>query len=226
LLEQRKKLLGAVIALDPNHAEARKALGYQKFGSRWLTQDEYMQSQGYQRYKGSWRLKQEIEIESRDRQNELTSKQWRKDIRRWFEQLVSGGRHADAAARELGKIQDPLAADALVEILADGKESRAIRKLCLEMLARLPQGCDRDLHPPGDGRRGRANPRRLPGRTEAARDARRPASVSRGIEEQGQQPRESSRRMPGAAGRYRRDAAFDQRLKTEHKFAIQTGPPA
>jgi hypothetical protein len=140
LLDERKTHLAAVIALNPNHGEARQALGYQKFGSRWLTQDEYMQSQGYQRYKGAWRLRQEVEIESRERQNELAQKQWRKDIRRWFEQVIDGERHRDAAARSLSQIQDPLAAPALAEILADGKESRAIRKQCLELLGRLPPG--------------------------------------------------------------------------------------
>ena len=140
LLDQRKTHLAAVIALDPNHEEARKALGYQKFGSRWLTQDEYLQSQGYQRYKGAWRLKQEVEIESRERQTDLAQKQWRKDIRRWFEQVIDGDRHKDTAARSLSQIEDPLAAPALAEILADGKESRAIRKQCLELLGRLPPG--------------------------------------------------------------------------------------
>src|SRR4051794_21854463 len=49
LLEQRKRHLQAVLALDPNHAEARRTRGYQKHGSRWLTQDEFMQSVGYVR---------------------------------------------------------------------------------------------------------------------------------------------------------------------------------
>jgi hypothetical protein len=146
LLDERKRHLAAVIALDPNHEEARKALGYQRFGSRWLTQDEYMQSQGYQRYKGAWRLKQEVEIESRERQNELAQKQWRKDIRRWFEQVIDGERHAEAASRSLGQIEDPLAAPALAEILADSKESRAIRKQCLEILGRLPPGLATAVH--------------------------------------------------------------------------------
>jgi hypothetical protein len=146
LLDQRKRHLAAVIALEPNHAEARKALGYQLFGSRWLTQDEYMQSQGYQRYKGAWRLKQEVEIESRTRQNELAAKQWRRDIRRWFEQYLSGSRHAETASRELAKINDPQAATALIEILADSKEPQAVRKECLKMLARLPPGLAEVTH--------------------------------------------------------------------------------
>src|SRR4029079_15345572 len=54
LTEQRRRHLQAVIGLDPNHAEARKALGYQKHGSRWLTQEEFMQSGRYARTQGSW----------------------------------------------------------------------------------------------------------------------------------------------------------------------------
>src|SRR5262245_55089223 len=87
LAEQRKRHFQAVINLDPNHAEARKALGYQRYGSRWLTQEEHMQSQGYMRYKGAWRLKQEIEIESREQSDELATKKLRKDIRMWLEQV-------------------------------------------------------------------------------------------------------------------------------------------
>src|SRR5262245_43750152 len=53
LIEQRRRHLQAVIALDPNHEEARKALGFAKIGGKWLTQDQYMESQGYFRYKGA-----------------------------------------------------------------------------------------------------------------------------------------------------------------------------
>jgi hypothetical protein len=101
LLDQRKRHLQAVIALDPNHEEARKALGYQKFGSRWLTQDEHMQSLGYLRYKGAWRLRQEIEVASRQEQEELAVKKLRKDVRLWLDQIASGGRLAESASRSL-----------------------------------------------------------------------------------------------------------------------------
>ncbi len=140
LVEQRKRHLNAVIALDPNHADARRALGYQRFGSRWLTQEEHMQSQGYVRYKGSWRLKQEIEIDSRQTQQELAVKKLRKDIRLWFEQLASGGRYADSAGRNLTAINQPEAAPALAEVLGDTQQSRSIRQRALEMLTKLPPG--------------------------------------------------------------------------------------
>jgi hypothetical protein len=139
LTEQRKRHLQAVIALAPEHAEARKALGYQRYGSRWLTQQEFMESQGYRRYKGTWRLPQEIEIDTRETEHELAVKKLRKDIYRWFEQ-AGGGRHADAADRELNAINDPEAAPALAEILGDPQQSLDNRKRALAILGKLPPG--------------------------------------------------------------------------------------
>jgi hypothetical protein len=140
LLEQRKRHLQTVLALDPNHVEARKALGYQKHGSRWLTQDEYMQSVGYVRYKGAWRTRQEIDIESRDTQQELAAKKLRKDIHLWIEQVATGGRLRDTAEKNLNAINDPAAAPALAEIIGNSDQRRELRKKCLDILARLPPG--------------------------------------------------------------------------------------
>jgi len=140
LAEQRKRHLQAVLAIDPNHAEARRTLGYQKHGSRWLTQDEFMQSVGYVRYKGAWRTRQEIELESRETQHELASKKLRKDIYMWIEQIASGGRQRDNAEKNLNAINDPAAAGALAEIIGDNQQSPTVRKKCLEILAKLPPG--------------------------------------------------------------------------------------
>src|SRR5262245_8920674 len=140
LIQQRKRHLQAVIAIDPNHVEARKALGYQRYGSRWLTQEEFMANNGYVRYKGSWRLRQEIEIESRESQQDIASKQLRRDIRRWFDQLGGTGRLAEAADRNLGSVNDPAAAPALAEIVGDAKQTRTLRLRALDMLTRLPPG--------------------------------------------------------------------------------------
>lgn len=138
LSDQRKRHLQAVISLEPNHEDARKALGYQRFGSQWLTQDEHMQSLGYTKYKGAWRLRQEIEIASRQEQQDLAVKKLRKDVRLWFDQVASGGRLADAANRSLNTLNDPAAAPALAEILGDAQQPREVRKRCLEILSKLP----------------------------------------------------------------------------------------
>src|SRR5262249_29700820 len=136
--EQRKKHLQAVVALDPDHAEARKALGYHRYGTRWLTPEEHMQSIGYIRYKGGWRLRQEIEIDSRETQYELAVKKLRKDIRLGLNQVATGGRLADTAEQSLNAIHEPAAAPALAEILADSHEPKPIRQRCLDILTRLP----------------------------------------------------------------------------------------
>jgi len=99
-----------------------------------------MQSIGYIRYKGTWRLRQEIEIDSRESQQELAVKKLRKDIRVWFGQVTGGGRQAEAAERNLNAIQEPEAAPALAEILADSQESKSVRLRCLSILAKLPPG--------------------------------------------------------------------------------------
>jgi hypothetical protein len=140
LVDQRKEHLEAVISLEPDHEQARKALGYSRYGSRWLTTEEYMQSQGYVRYKGAWRSKQEAETEALEREQELAVKQWRQNIRRWFEQLVEGSRHAAAADRELSAIQDSHAAPALAELLANSDQPRGVRLRCLDILGKLPPG--------------------------------------------------------------------------------------
>lgn len=140
LVSERKRHLQEVLALDPDHAEARKALGYQRFLGRWLTQEEYLQSQGYVRHNGAWRLRQEVEILTRQAQEEVAIKQWRKDLRRWLDQVASGGRYAASAAASLENIRDPLAAPALAEVIADPKQPRVIRLKCLDILGKLPPG--------------------------------------------------------------------------------------
>src|SRR5687767_12000743 len=65
LFDERKRHLTSVITLDPDHKAARTALGYSEIGGRWMTQEEFMQSQGYVRSKGAWRSQQEVELEAR-----------------------------------------------------------------------------------------------------------------------------------------------------------------
>jgi hypothetical protein len=138
LTDERRRHLAAIIAIDPNHAEARRVLGYTLYGSRWLTQNEFLQSQGYVFHKGSWRLAQEIELELRNRERELSIKGFRQDIRTWLEQAGTSSRHAANAERSLNEIRDANAAPALADILGDARQPRAARLRCLEILGRLP----------------------------------------------------------------------------------------
>ncbi|MCX7704068.1 MAG: hypothetical protein N2234_08255 [Planctomycetota bacterium] len=50
-----------VIELDSEHSGARNELGYYKVKDKWVTEDEYWRSQGYERWGGSWLPKEEVE---------------------------------------------------------------------------------------------------------------------------------------------------------------------
>lgn len=54
ITRDRKILLTKVIELDPNHEDARKMLGYERYEGKWLTKDEAMRAKGYVRYEGRW----------------------------------------------------------------------------------------------------------------------------------------------------------------------------
>jgi hypothetical protein len=137
---ERRRHLTAVIGLDPNHAEARRVLGYSLYGSQWMTQNEFLISRGYVFHKGQWRLQQEIEIELQNREREVAVKELRQNIRTWLSHIAEGNRHAANSERSLNEIRDPNAAPALVDLLADKKQPRAVRLRCLEILGRLPPG--------------------------------------------------------------------------------------
>ncbi len=42
------------IALDPDHEEARRALGYRKYEGEWMTGEEIKREKGFVKYEGEW----------------------------------------------------------------------------------------------------------------------------------------------------------------------------
>lgn len=124
-----------VLQHDPDHAEARKQLGYSLLRGKWMRSDDYMRSQGYERYRGSWRLPEQIELDKQSREREVAEKRWQGQIRRWRGWLK--GRQRDQGLENLRAIDDPLAAPALAELLP--KESdEDVRMLYVDALGRLP----------------------------------------------------------------------------------------
>jgi hypothetical protein len=139
LLDERRRHVAEVIALDPDHAEARAALGHLRVGTGWMTQEEFFTSQGYIRSGGAWKLPQHVELEAAGRARELGEKKLRADIRNWIDQIAKR-RNAEEAQRKLNAIRDPLAAPALSELLGDDEQPRDVKLLCLDLLSRLPPG--------------------------------------------------------------------------------------
>ncbi len=137
LLKQRKTHLERVCELNPDHAEARRALGYQKHNGQWMTRDERMAKEGYKYYKGRYRTLQEIELMERRRKDDLAEKEWYRKINCWREQL---GTDKDAQARQsLMAITDPYAVEALTKKLKEDKAPQA-RLLYVGILGRIGSG--------------------------------------------------------------------------------------
>jgi len=132
LSTQRKAHLERIIELDPDHAEARRLLGYQKLGERWLTRQQIMAEQGYVGYRGRYRTSQEIELMETRRKTDLAQKEWARKINRWREWLETN--KAMEGRRNLLAIRDPLAVPALVRNLNNDIEPVA-RILYVEVLA-------------------------------------------------------------------------------------------
>jgi len=134
LAAQRQGRLERIIELDPDHASARRALGYHQHGGRWVTREQLMAENGYKRYKGRYRTAQEIELLERKRKLDVSEKEWFGKLKRWRGWL--GGEKDAEGRRSILSIKDPLAVKALAASLENDPVENA-RLLYVETLARI-----------------------------------------------------------------------------------------
>jgi hypothetical protein len=142
LTEARQVHLNRILELDPEYLPARRALGYSRVDGRWTTQEQLMTARGYVRYKGEWRLPQEVELLESRRKQELAEKEWFGQIKRWRDWLK--GDRWEKALEQIGEIADPDAVPALKHQLSDEPDPR-VRKLWLECLGRIHTPAALDL---------------------------------------------------------------------------------
>jgi HEAT repeat protein len=134
LAAAREVHLKRVLDLDPDHPAARRALGYQKREGRWVTQEQVMTERGYVRYRGRWRLPQEVKQLEAKRKQTAAENQWQANLKRWRAWL-NDERAAEATAR-IRAINDPTAIKALTTQLPD-EPSQNVRLLYVDALARI-----------------------------------------------------------------------------------------
>ncbi len=134
LLTQRETHLKRIIELEPDHAQARRALGYSQIDGRWVTRKQVMIERGYKFYKGRWRTSQEIELMENKRKVESARKEWAQKLKRWRNWLT-GERAAQGRANILA-IEDPYAVEALTRNLTGDRLPQA-RLLYIEALAKI-----------------------------------------------------------------------------------------
>jgi hypothetical protein len=134
LTAQREVHARRVIELDPEHDEARHALGYSRVDGQWATRDEVMIARGYQRYKNKWMLPQEIELLENKQKSDSAQQKWCQDVKRWRGWL--GGDRDQQARDNIRSINDPLAVKALAIGLGEDSDPRA-RILLVETLGKI-----------------------------------------------------------------------------------------
>jgi hypothetical protein len=134
LTAQRKTHLERIVELDPEHAEARRALGFSKLNGRWTTQEDLMKSRGFLRYRGRWLLPQEVEVLEKKDRTEKAEKEWAQKLDRWQNGL---GTDRDTVARDaIRAIVDPAAVKALA-VLMKRDSPEKVRLLYADALARI-----------------------------------------------------------------------------------------
>ncbi|MEO8495845.1 MAG: HEAT repeat domain-containing protein [Planctomycetota bacterium] len=134
LAELSEQHLLHVIELDSDHELARRALGYSEIGGQWVKKKEHLAAKGYVRYKGMWRLPQEIELAEQRQGLELAKKDWYVKLSRWRSQLNKEKRHE--ALENIRQVRDPLAIEALVRLLREERD-RQLRLTYVEVLGQI-----------------------------------------------------------------------------------------
>lgn len=125
------------VALDPEHAEARKKIGHVLFNGEWMTYSEMRERQGLVQHKGRWISQQEKE--EIDEQEVFSSEQreWSRRLkglrRQWLSDELP---HQQAAELQLRSIRDPAAVLPLLRTF--GADPEPIRARLAELIAPIP----------------------------------------------------------------------------------------
>lgn len=129
--------LTRILELDPNHEQARAILGFRRKDGEWKTRDALMAARGMVMYEGRYVTRQHVELMSQQKEHKASQADWANWLelrRRWLT-----GRRQDRSAQALAEIQsvhDPLAAEAVVELLRQEQDSE-LKRLWMAVAARL-----------------------------------------------------------------------------------------
>jgi len=134
LRDQREVHLRQILKLNPDHVQARRILGYQRVGERWVTREQLMKERGMVRHGSRWVLPQEKQLQQERRKNELAEKEWMRKLKRWRQWL--NGNKFDQAAENIRTINDPYACRAIDERISEEPNTH-VRALYLTALANI-----------------------------------------------------------------------------------------
>jgi len=135
LTKEYRKHLERTIELEPDHEEARRRLGFERRGDKWLTEDEAKSADGYVKYRGRWMLPQERVKAEADRDSDKKKQDLSRTIRSAQHGLRATGKtdRMAAAREELLAIKDPAAIPLLMQFLFKKGEDNE-RRVVIDVL--------------------------------------------------------------------------------------------
>lgn len=137
LLGKRAAHLEAVVRLDPDHEQARRALGYQMINGKWQKRTEYWENRGYIRHKGDWKLPQEVARDEAEEARETKEIEWRKRLKLWRTWILKQRGKQGEGAQNIRDIRDTSAVRPLLDLLDDDKEPPQLKLLYIAVLSEI-----------------------------------------------------------------------------------------
>jgi hypothetical protein len=135
LARHREIHLRRIIELNPDHQQARLALGYQFLQGQWTTRSDARRKEGYEFYKGRWRTAQEIQILEGRAKHDQAETDWLLRLKKLRRELDDPEK-SRLAYKSLTEINDPAAVRPLGEYFAR-ERVRSVKQLYAEILARM-----------------------------------------------------------------------------------------
>jgi hypothetical protein len=137
LADDRRRHLERILELDPNHVNARAALGFHQQNGQWMNRGDVMASRGMVLFEGKYVTPQQVELLQRQKEARVTQADWTKKVEQ-LRRRLSGPRQdqADEARVKIQAIQDPQAADAIVTALRR-ETNPNLKRLWIEVASQL-----------------------------------------------------------------------------------------
>jgi hypothetical protein len=137
LKAEREFHLQRVLKFEPDHTDARHALGYSQVDGRWVKMEEFRRNQGYTRFRGGWRLEQEKRLMEREEDRELEVKDWKRKLKMWRSWLIKQRGNEGEALAAIRAMDRKRCAPALADQLQEEDEHPQLKLLYIEVLGKL-----------------------------------------------------------------------------------------
>lgn len=138
LKDQRLEQLEMLLAIDPDHKESRRILGYVQHNGRWVSREEMMSERGYVKHKNKWITTQELALIEKNTEQREAELVWYPKVRVWLGWLIGNDRYRrNEGLKAFNELQEPDAIPALMKMMATHEDIN-VRQLYIRVLAKTP----------------------------------------------------------------------------------------